>query len=113
MTAWLTGMDVRRHPVTCPTGLCETFCLSRLCSWCLLSPPVSQSLSDPSGPLFTLFRITMCRICRICRRPAGLKLIDTHDLCCAMVEGPEGPGGAVQCMHARARSHGRAGGTHH
>lgn len=54
----------------------------------------------------------MCMICRICRRRAGLKLIDTHDLCCAMVDGiQEGPGGAVLCMHARARTHGRAGGT--
>ena len=50
----------------------------------------------------------MCRICRMSRRPAGLKLINTRDLCCAMVEGPEGPGGAAQyaCMRAHARTAG-------
>lgn len=55
----------------------------------------------------------MCMICRICRRRAGLKLIDTHDLCCAMVEGPGGSWRSLEepCMHARARTHGRAGGT--
>lgn len=56
----------------------------------------------------------MCVICRICRRRAGLKLIDTHDLCCAMVEGiREGPGGACwrsRAVHACARTHARTAG---
>lgn len=53
----------------------------------------------------------MCGICRICRRPAGLKLIDTHDLCCAMVEGPGGSWRSLEepccaCMRAHARTAG-------
>lgn len=86
------GMGIATTPchVLCETLRAVLLCTVSCARNCLLSHSASQSLSDQSSASFHILRITMCMICRMCRRPDGLKLIDTHDRCCAMVEGPGG-----------------------